>query len=616
MKKKKESDIQLEKWNPPVREWGPVYKAILRAFGMIWTAGKVETLVILLLMLIQGLLPVLILYLSRDVIDAVIAISDDNNQDFWDVVPLFIALSVATVLLQTTGPIFLAVKSILGDRMRRHLTLLVMEAADRHPDLAHIEDPKLHDQLQQVRQIEGSSADLVVYAFGAGRDLWELLSTALFLSLFHPLAPILLILCSLPYALIHYSYTNLAGVAIQFQTPEARKLDYFRNQFLLNETAKDVRIFGLHDFFLGQYWRTFRRILGVLWSVRWSEFRSLSLYALLGGVGLCTVYVYLFRQAIRGELSVGELTAYGGATILVWTTLNESLFNFAFMHRVGSFLTHLYDFLKRKPAIKMVPKAFAKPVPCPFEKGIEFRNVSFSYPNTTRKILDGISFHIHPRETVAIVGKNGEGKTTLVKLITRMYDPNDGDIRLEDVPIHHYALDDLRSQMSVVDQDFLKYQLSAQENIGLGNIEQLFALDHIKAAAEKAGADFIAQLPNGYETILSRQFEDGIELSSGQWQKIAIARALTRDAQLLILDEPTAALDVQSEHEIYTRFQELTKEKTTLLISHRMSTVRMADRIFVLDGGKIIEEGTHDKLMKDNGLYARLYTLQAEHYDV
>ena len=611
-----ETAIKLEQWSPPIKKWGPVYKAIFRSFGMIWASGKFETLLIFLLMLCQGVLPVFILYLSRDVIDIVIAISDESHQSFRDVIPLLIALAVATVVLQTTGPIFLSVKSILGDRMRRHVTLLVMEAADRHPDLAHIENPKLHDQLQQVRQIERSSADLAVYAFQAGRDFWELISISVFLSIFHPLAPILLLLCSLPYALMHYRYTNLAGIAIQFQAPEARKLDYFRNQFLFRETAKDVRIFGLHDFFLGKYWHTFRQILGVLWSVRWAEFRSLTLYALLGGAGLCALYVYLFQQTTRGELSVGELTAYGSATILVWTTLNTSLANFAFMHRVGGFLTHLYDFLKRKPAIKISPKAFAKRVPRPIEKGIAFRDVHFRYPNTERNILDGISFHIPPGETVAIVGKNGAGKTTLVKLITRMYDPMDGDIHIDNVPIHHYNLEDLRSQMSVVDQDFLKYQLSAQENIGLGNVDLLSQLEPIKAAAEKAGADFIDQLPNGYETILSPQFEGGTELSGGQWQKIAIARALLRDAQILILDEPTAALDVRSEHDIYARFQELTQEKTTLLISHRMSTVRMADRILVLDGGKLVEDGTHEQLMRDNGLYARLYTLQAEHYDV
>lgn len=616
MEQQKEPDIQLEEWNPPVKEWGPVYKAIFRAFGMIWTAGKVEAFVIFLLMLIQGLLPALILYLSRDVIDMVIAISGTNDQGFRDVVPLLILLSLATITLQIIGPIFLLMKSILGDKMRRHVTLLVMETANRHPDITHFEDPKLHDQLQRVRHIEGSCAGLVIDVFGAGSDFWGLISVALLLSLFHPWVPLLLMLCAFPYALAHYRYANLFGIALQFQAPEARKLDYFRNQFLSHENAKDVRIFGLHDFFFGKYWRTFKRILGVLWSVRRREFRCLSLYALLGGASVCVVYILLFRQTIRGALSIGELTAYAGATMLIWTSMSTSLFSFAYIHRTGGFLTHLYDFLKRQPVIKMVPKEFAKQTPRPFQKGIEFRNVSFSYPNTDRKILDNISLNIHPGETVALVGKNGAGKTTLVKLITRMYDPSAGDIHLDNVPIHHYNLEDLRSQMSVVDQDFLKYRLSAQENIGLGNVDRLPELEHIKTAARKAGVDFIDQLPNGYQTVLSRQFEDGTELSGGQWQKVAIARALTRDAQLLILDEPTAALDVRSEHDIYIRFQELTKEKTTLLISHRMSTVRMAERILVLDDGKLIEEGTHEELIKDNGLYARLYTLQAEHYDV
>ena len=616
MKKKKEPDIQLEEWNPRFKEWGPVYKAIFRSFGMIWTAGKVETFVIFLLMLIQGLLPTLILYFSRDVIDMVIAIAATNDQGFRDVALLLIALALATIVLQIIGPIFLLMKSLLGDRMRRHVALLAMETANQLPDIAHFEDPKLHDQLRQVRQVQSRSTDLVIYAFQAGSVFWGLLSVALFLFLFHPLAPLFLMFCAFPYALAHYKYANLFGIALQFQAPEARKLDYFRNQFLSHETAKDVRVFGLHDFFFGKYWHIFRRILGVLWSVRRREFCSLSLYALLGGAGVCAVYVILFRQTIRGVLSIGELTAYASATLLIWTNMSTSLFNFAFMHRIGGFLTYLYDFLKRRPVIKMTPKKVAKPAPRPFQKGIELRNVSFTYPNTDRKILDGISLNIHAGETVAIVGKNGAGKTTLVKLITRMYDPSAGDFYLDNVPAHHYDLEDLRAQMSVVDQDFLKYQLSAQENIGLGNVDRLSELDHIKAAAEKVGADFIDQLPNGYETILSRQFENGTELSGGEWQKIALARALTRDAQLLILDEPTAALDVRSEHDIYARFQELTDEKTTVLISHRMSTVRMAERILVLDGGKLVEEGTHKELMKNNGLYAQLYSLQAEHYNV
>ncbi len=345
MEKKKEPDIQLEEWDPRFKEWGPVYKAIFRSFGMIWTAGKVETFVIFLLMLIQGLLPTLILYLSRDVIDMIIAIRDANDQGFGDVVPLLIALALATIVMQIIGPIFLLMKSVLGDKMRRHVALLVMETANQHPDITHFEDPKLHDQLRRVRQVQSRSADLVIYAFQAGSVFWGLLSVALFLSLFHPMASLFLMLCALPYALAHYKYANLFGIALQFQAPEARKLDYFRNQFLSHETAKDVRIFGLHDFFFQKYWYIFRRILDVLWSVRQREFRSLSLYALLGGAGVCAVYVILFRQTIRGVLSIGELTTYASATLLIWTNMSTSLFNFAYMHRVGGFLTHLYDFL-------------------------------------------------------------------------------------------------------------------------------------------------------------------------------------------------------------------------------------------------------------------------------
>ena len=357
----------------------------------------------------------------------VIAIADTNDQSFWDAAPLLIGLALATVIMQIMEPIFLLVKSVLGDKMRRYVALLVMETANQHPGIAHFEDPKLHDQLQRVRRVEGSSADLVIYAFQAGSDFWALISVAIFLSLFHPLSPLLLMFCAFPYAFAHYKYANLFGIALQFQAPEARKLDYFRNQFLSHDTAKDVRIFGLHNFFFAKYRRIFTRVLGVLWSVRKREFRTLSLYALLGGAAVCVVYVALFRQTIRGELSVGELTAYAGAVLVIWTSMSTSLFNFAFMHHVGSFLTHLYDFLKRKPVIKMTPKAFAKKAPRPFQKGIELRNVSFSYPNTDRKILDGISLNIHAGETVAIVGKNGAGKTTLVKLITRMYDPSGGD---------------------------------------------------------------------------------------------------------------------------------------------------------------------------------------------
>ena len=292
-----------------------------------------------------------------------------------------------------------------------------------------------------------------------------------------------------------------------------------------------------------------------------------------------------------------------------------------FLHHIsqgyvnGLYLRHFFDFLDRPPSIRIAAPDQAQSVPSQFEQGIELRHVSFRYPGTDRLILNDLSLHIHPGETVALVGENGSGKTTLVKLLTRLFDPTKGEILLEGKEIRDYDLEDLRRNTTAIFQDYCRYHLTARDNVALGRIEKRDDLSVIRLAAEGGQAALLIEsLPSGYETILGKRFEGGVDLSGGEWQKIALSRAFMRDARILILDEPSAALDVETEYEIYRHFAELTRERTTLLISHRFTTVRMADRMLVLDRGSIVEDGSHETLMRRNGLYAEMFTAQARRY--
>jgi ATP-binding cassette subfamily B protein len=324
-------------------------------------------------------------------------------------------------------------------------------------------------------------------------------------------------------------------------------------------------------------------------------------------------FLYVAVLAIRGQVTLGALTVFTQAASQVQGAFQGILGGIQGIYENGLYLSTLYELLDREPVIS----APANPVPMrvPFTEGIEFRNVSYHYPDRDTPALRNVSFTIDPGETIALVGQNGAGKSTIVKLLGRLYDPDEGQILVNGVDVRDYSPVELREQIGVMFQDYATYQFSAADNIGIGNVDHIADQEAIRDAANRAGADrVIDRLPKGYQTALGKWFEGGHQLSGGEWQKVALARAFMRDAQILVLDEPTAALDARAEHELFSRITELTEGRIALYISHRFSTARMADRIFVLENGRLVEQGTHDELMLRGGSYADLFELQAASY--
>jgi ATP-binding cassette subfamily B protein len=335
--------------------------------------------------------------------------------------------------------------------------------------------------------------------------------------------------------------------------------------------------------------------------------------SLLTTVGYYSAYAYVIYRTLMGGLSIGTLTFLAGAIAGASTNIQMMFSTFAGIADQALFLTDLLAFFAVRPVIQSPPNAL--PAPRPVRSGFEFENVSFGYPGNSRIVLNDLCFRIEPGERIALVGENGQGKTTLVKLLTRLYDPIAGRILLDGVDLREYNIEDLYTQIGVIFQDFMRYDMTAMENIAVGKISERNNLPMIQAVAAKSGADdVIRRLPKGYQQVLGRRFDGGVDLSGGEWQKLALARAYLRDAQLLILDEPTASLDARSEREVFERFAELTKGKMALLISHRFSTVRMADRILVLEGGQITEAGSHDQLLERGGRYSEMFEMQAASY--
>lgn len=579
---------------------------------IVWQSGPLVVSLGLVFRLISSLIPLAALWITKLIIDGIVyAVSSHQAVKplLWWLVAAEFAIAIFGSILGRTIDYL---DALLADKYTRHISIQVMKHA-AELDLMAYEDPVFYDRLERARV---QATDRLGMIQSIGRLVQQVITAAslsVSILLFSPWLLLLLIAGILP-AFLGESHFAFLGYAKNFrQTPVRRELDYLRVLGGSREAAKELKLFGLKDFLIGRFTRLSDRIYRENVDLARRRLLAGSFLSVIGTAGYYSAYVYVIWRTVTGSLSIGTLTFLTGAIVQASGNIQQIFSSLSSIADQALFLTDLLAFFEMQPTIRSKPHAL--PAPRPIVRGFEFRNVSFRYPGTSRLVLNSLDFHLRAGERVALIGKNGEGKTTLVKLMTRLYDPAEGQVLLDGVDLREYNLEDLYREIGVIFQDFMRYEMTARENIAVGRIDEINNLPLLKTAADKSMADeVIERLPRDYEQMLGRRFESGVDLSGGEWQKIALARAYLRDAQVLILDEPTAALDARSEFEVFQRFAELTAGKSALFISHRFSTVRMADRIVVLENGRIAEDGNHEKLLNLGGRYAEMFEMQAASY--
>jgi ATP-binding cassette subfamily B protein len=590
---------------------------------LIWRTSPGLTASTLLLRLVRALLPVLTLFVGKLIIDEVIRLAQTAGQvtslsAWWEsgqlvhLAWLLAAEFGLAILSDILGRVVSLVDSLLSEQFVNITSVQLMEHAATL-DLEDFEDSELQDRLERARRQTMGRSALMSQLFGQAQDIVTIISFAAGLVVYAPWLIALLLVALVP-AFLGEAHFNSQSYSLNFaRTPERRELDYVRQTGASVDTAKEVKIFGLNAFLIDRY--------RVLAAAMFQENRRLAIrragwggvLTALGTLGYYVAYTFLAWRTLRGDLSIGDLTFLAGSFRRLRNLLEGLLIGFSQVAGQALYLDDLFSFFEIQPEI--VSPENPRPFPVPVRQGFTFEDVGFRYPGAERWAVRHLSFTLKSGEVLALVGENGAGKTTLVKLLARLYDPDEGRILLDGHDLREYGLEELRANIGVIFQDFVRYHLTAAENIAVGRIEAREDHERIVAAAERSLADEVIQkLPEGYDQMIGKRFRTGVDLSGGEWQKIAIARAYMRDAQLLILDEPTAALDARSEFEVFQRFKELSEGKTAVLISHRFSSVRMADRILVLADGQVESVGTHEELLAQRGRYAELFELQAAGY--
>ncbi len=581
-------------------------------FRLIWQASPRMTIANILLRVIKAAIPLTMLYIGKEIIDEVIALIGQDGGDksyLWAMVTAELGLAVFSDLINRAITLL---DGLLGDLFSNRTSVDLIKHAARL-DLYQFEDPEFYDKLERARRQTTSRTILMSQVMEMLQDSITILFLGAGLIVFNPWLILLLIVAVIPSFLGETHFNKRSYSLTRSWTPERRELDYLRYIGASDETAKEVKIFGLADFLSNRfktisdrYYEENKKIAvkRAFWGGVLSALGTLSYYA---------AYVVIILQTISGAITVGTLTFLAGSFSRMRGMLQGMMSRFSRITENALYLQDLFDFFALQP--KIVSKKQNLSVPRPIQKGFTFENVSFKYLNSDQWAIRNLSFHLEAGEKLALVGENGAGKTTLVKLLARLYEPTEGRILLDGVDLREYDLADLRSQIGIIFQDYIRFQMKASENIAIGNIGFKEELKVIEQAAQKSLADTVIEdLPLRYDQMLGKRFAEGTELSGGQWQKVALARAYMRDAQLLILDEPTSALDARAEHEVFMRFAELIAGKTAVLISHRFSTVRMADRILFLENGQMLEFGSHEALIEQGGKYAELFQLQAKGY--
>ncbi|BAW96602.1 ABC transporter related [[Synechococcus] sp. NIES-970] len=586
-----------------------------RLLRLVWSASPPFLIISLLTTLGASLLPALQLYVGKLTIDQILAtIGQPSSQ--WSGVFVLVALTLALTLM-TDGLKELATYGgqVLSDRFNLYASNLLLRQATRL-DLAHYEIPEFYDLLSRAQQSGSTYPVRALASFTSflGHSVKLLTLAGLMLS-FSPLATLLLLFTSIPAFLIGVKFSGKRFKVLRRQTQSGRFADYLQRILTHQDFAKEIRLFNLTEHLLKRWYEVkfvFNQEVEQL-SARQALARSSA--NLLAKLGFYLTYSWIVVQTLQAQITIGSLTMYAGAFRQAQGSVQGMLEDIASLYEVNLFVGQFFDFLDLEPYVKNCDRP--QPFPSKIQQGLELKAVSFTYPGAQKASLTGLDLTIYPGESIALVGVNGAGKTTLLKLLTRFYDVTAGEITVDGIPLQDFDLATLRQNVGIIFQDFARYHLTVAENIGFGNIKFHDDLARIRQAGIAAGADeMIRDFDGGYQTMLGKIFPEGRELSGGQWQKVGLARAFMSDAQILILDEPTAALDAIAEYDLFQRFRQLAAGKITFLVSHRFSTVRMADRIVVLEGGQIREIGSHQELMNHQGLYAQMFTLQSSSYDL
>ncbi|HVT94656.1 MAG TPA: ABC transporter ATP-binding protein [Bryobacteraceae bacterium] len=599
---------QSKAWRDRIR----ALKNIPPVLKLLWQSGPVLVTSGLFFRIVIALLPLGALAVGRLIINLIVDTVKSHapiSSEIW-------YLLGAEFLIAITGAILGRAVDYcdgrIADEFAREVSVRVMNHAATL-DLASFEDPIFYDKLERARLQANHRVGMLSALGNLVQQSVTLLSLSISVMWFSPLLFALLVLTVVP-AFLGESHFAFLGYSLAYSlTPLRRELDYIRDLGTKKEGAKELKVFGLGAFLSDRFSAINDEVIERNRKLASRRLRAGALLSLVGSLGYYAAYAIVVLQTVSGKLSIGDLTFLAGALAGCSTQIQMVFSTFTSIADQALFLSDLLEFFATGPAIRNS----AQPLVAPrkITDGFDFQDVSFTYPGSRRAVLHDFNFRIHSGERIAVVGENGQGKTTLVKLISRLYDPTAGRILLDGVDLRDYDIDSLHSKIGVIFQDFMRYDLTARENIAMGRIDLLEDEPSIMHAARKSGAStLLDRLPDGLDQILGRRFEGGVDLSGGEWQKIAIARAYMRDADILILDEPTAALDAKAEYEVFSRFAELTEGKIAVLISHRFSTVRMSDRIVVLEAGAIREEGSHSQLMARGGKYAGMFELQASSY--
>src|SRR6266568_7977411 len=579
---------------------------------IVWESGSGVVTFGIAARVVAALLPVALAYIAKLIIDILVNLLQTRGAvpaGLWWLVLVEFGLAVTSSIVARAIDYS---DSLLANKYTRHVSIQVMKHASEL-DLTAYEDPIYYDRLERARV---QATDRLVMIQSLGRLELQLITAvgwSVAVMVYSPWLMLLLIAAVLP-AFLGETHFAFLGYAKNFrQTPIKRQLDYLRQAGGTKEAAKELKLFNLGEFFTNR----FAKLSDIVYEQDVELARKRlgigSILSFISTGGYYGAYAYVIWRTLAGRLGIGTFYFLTNAILQASSNIQQVFSTLSGIADQALFLTDLLAFFEMTPTIRSKPNALraARPI----QQGFEFRDVCFHYPGTERMVIDRLNFHLHPGERVALIGENGQGKTTIVKLITRLYDPTAGEILLDGVDLREYDLEDLYREIGVIFQDFMRYEMTARENIAIGRIEEVGNLPLLKAAAAKSMAnEVIERLPRDYEQMLGRRFDNGVDLSGGEWQKVALARAYLRDAQVLILDEPTAALDPRSEYAVFQRFADLTAGKTALFISHRFSTVRMADRIVVLENGRIAEDGNHEELANLGGRYAEMFEMQAANY--